>query len=249
MPQKNKLQEITNGKVSVNKIPFGIPEIDQAISLSTGQVHEWALEDSFSSQGKNFWYPPLQIISHLVGSYISTDKNLLTGVVAWVGKKCWPSPQTLNLTFPSDKIWPWKKHFLFLTPSNKEERLWSIIQLLRSSAVLAVIADGSGFNLTATRRLQLACEERVPLLFLMRPPWELKLPSSGRTKWSLTPLNSQSNQPAWQLELVKAKGNVSPLSWKIEWVEENGKSALYLLSDRRTENFFQRTTKSALAAS
>jgi hypothetical protein len=113
---------------------------------------------------------------------------------------------------------------VFLKPRSKDKTLWSIIQLLRSPATLAVIADGSGLNLIATRRIQLAAQKQNALCFLIRPPWEMASPSTAQTKWKVQPQKSEAEE-RWDLELLSAKGLPAPLHWELEWREdENGKT-------------------------
>lgn len=82
---------------------------------------------------------------------------------------------------------------LLLDARDHAERLWAVDVCLRSPAVAAVIVDASGFDMAATRRLQLAAESRQGALgLLVRPPHELSRLSAASTRWRVIP----GRQPA-----------------------------------------------------
>ncbi|QDV04901.1 hypothetical protein Poly30_03950 [Planctomycetes bacterium Poly30] len=91
------------------------------------------------------------------------------------------------------------------------ERLWAIDTTLRCPGVTAVIADGSGLPMAATRRLQLAAASAGALVLLARPPEEVREISAATTRWMVTreavPDEEMSRaSPRWRLALIRAKG-------------------------------------------
>ena len=134
-------------------------------------------------------------------------------------------------------LWSWQQSAIFLNPKDQKERLLSAVKLLNSAVICAIIVDGSGFTLTATRRLQLAAQKHGALCFLLRPPWEEKNLSAAQTRWRVrasanqslngkisgdksrsneSPLNS-APLSYWSLEMFQAKGAPSPMSWEVLW--------------------------------
>jgi hypothetical protein len=85
------------------------------------------------------------------------------------------------------------------------KRLWAIDTALRCPGVTAVVADGTGLTMAATRRLQLAGASTGALVLLARPPHETGEISAATTRWSVT---RGSGGPAlsWDLTLLRAKG-------------------------------------------
>ena len=205
---------------------FGIEEIDRALpcnGLAFGCLHQWSLTHALTSKDKHRWHAPLFLISTLLGKalgampYSTNPVAHGKSMVAWIGKRCWPTPQLLeqNITWQSEIAsggevsWPWKSRSVFINPQSKDARLWSAVQALKNPSVFAVVADCSGFDLHAMRRLQLAAEFGNTLGLMVRPPWEEQMPSAAHTKWRVSPLRSEEGHLAWNLELVLAKGVAS----------------------------------------
>ncbi len=223
-PLPSPSEKATHGTPGI----FGIPEIDFSlgeVGLPFGAVHEWFLQYFFSSPSASTssWYPPLTIIASVVKN---THRSLQQGPqqnssLVWVGKKCWPTAQLLGGDNSS-----LSKHSLFLDPLNDEQRLWTIIQALRSPAISTVIADGSGFNITATRRLQLAARDGDTLGLILRPPHEMRCLSGAMSRWEVAAVPSPTIWPRWSLKLLRYKGmqpQVSAFrSWIIEYSQEFG---------------------------
>ena len=94
------------------------------------------------------------------------------------------------------------------------ERLWAIDTALRCRGVTAVVADGTGLNMAATRRLQLAAASTGVLVLLARPPEDLGEISAATTRWSVTRSAPRSGSHSghgsaalsWDLTLLRAKG-------------------------------------------
>jgi hypothetical protein len=103
--------------------------------------------------------------------------------VAWVGRAAWPAPEDLvrglrsalggMFGAPRVRCWPdarlHDRSILVDVPAHDAgARLWAIEQAARCAGVCTVVADGHGFDLAATRRLQLAATD-VLLLSLRGP--------------------------------------------------------------------------------
>ncbi|MEQ8964710.1 MAG: hypothetical protein RID91_02700, partial [Azospirillaceae bacterium] len=59
---------------------------------------------------------------------------------------------------------------LVAAPTDETDRLWALEEAARSGALAAVVGEAAALDLTASRRLQLACESGgVPVLLLARP--------------------------------------------------------------------------------
>jgi len=194
------------------------------VGLTQGLFTNGHLRPNFLFKKKRCWFSPLLPLSSFVPQALASG-----GLAVWVGKRCWLSPHTLERAV--GKELNWKKNCLFINPLNANKRLWTITQLIRSSAVRIIIADGEKLPLLATRRLQLAVKDKNCFLFLVRPPWELELLSTAQTKWRISPVPSESELPHWELELIRCRSLASVKKWFIEWVkDENGKTYSLRLS-------------------
>ncbi len=223
-------------------VDFGVPSIDSLLpsrGLEFGALHEWSFETSSANKTLE-WHPPLSIISVLLKRAIklsaSQESLKQKKLILWVGRKCWPTPHLLSSIFSlpeneqgfkeSTSSLPTKpfnlpsENSIFLDPPDKQSRLWALIQGLRCSLTLSIIADGSGFSSVASRRIQLAAQKQNALILLCRPPWELGRPSSAQTKWLVSPLPSSEASPAWSLELIRSRGLSSPAKWVLQVTEE-----------------------------
>ena len=130
-----------------------------------------------------------------------------TGYIVWIGKRCWPYPHVLMRTHwqtrdpsrsaGSDPL-PQQpvdttllRQSVFIDPPNRSARLWAIDLALRNRAVAAVFADGSGFDIAATRRIQLAAQAGHCPALLARPIHEQKILSVAGTRWQVEPITEQ----------------------------------------------------------
>lgn len=123
---------------------------------------------------------------------------------------------------------PLFEHSLFVDPGSgyaqAGQRLWAIDTALRCPSVTAIVADGSGLPMAATRRLQLAAAAGDALVLLARPPVEVGEVSAATTRWAVTrahgtatepgteqqidgDLPSDAAPPRWRVELLRAKGS------------------------------------------
>lgn len=222
-------------------LTFDITEIDTALpggGLESSVLHEFALRSGLPSERqKKQWFSPFYFLQPLLSRLLTKEKPSLL----WIGRRCWP---TAYLSFLVHKSAPALSSSLlsqsstmsqgiFLDPPDKAKRLWSILEALRFSHFPAIVADGSYLSFIATRRIQLAAAKSSSLLFLIRPPWELSMPSVAHTRWEIAPQQSAEESLRWNVTLHKARGLLQPQQWNIELCEyEYGtKNSLRLFSD------------------
>jgi hypothetical protein len=169
--------------------------------------------------------------------------------IVWVGRRCFPYPAALvnetiagGATSLSNEIDPpplWQRS-LFVQEKNSSaganmDRLWAADLALRCDAVGAVLADGSGFDMAATCRLQVVAASQGKPIFLVRPPWERSVLSAAHSRWHVRPAAGAADQPddhrqtgvhpQWLVTLHRCKGvspGVCPCSWMMEWDRGTG---------------------------
>src|SRR5690606_1330400 len=99
---------------------------------------------------------------------------------------------------------------LFIDAPDRASRLWAIDLALRSPAVGAVVADGSGLDMASTRRLRLAARASGGggggFCLLLRPGSERKALSAAQTRWVVRPAPTVGRRARWMSELVRRKG-------------------------------------------
>jgi protein ImuA len=145
----------------------------------------------------------------------------LAGHIVWVGPQSRPNPQFLERLGVLDRS-------LFVDAVDAGRRLWAIELSMRCPAVACVAGDAQGFNISATRRLELAARDCNCLALLARPACETGIVSAALTRWAVHPLLQEREkimgetpmpQPAWMLELLRCKG-MQPAGgnqWPLEW--------------------------------
>ncbi len=139
-------------------------------------------------------FSPLCVLVHLAAQAAKT----IDGEVIWIGRRCWPNPQFLTRQRLLERS-------LFVDASDAGTRLWAMELAMRSPAVAAVVGDAAGFNISATRRLQLAAREAKGLVLLSRPAREIAMPSAALSRWAVHRRLSDSAHPAWTLEVLRCK--------------------------------------------
>ena len=220
---------LSTGSIEIDR---GLPEG----GLLTGVIHEFAFcpngtgRNRTGARGKlqgpsrepreKDWLAPLTLLASLALSAVANNPQP-ERFVAWIGKRCWPTPhlleQAARITGAKGRAWDWRSRCLFLDPVSAADRLWAIAQTARASSLAAVVADGSGFNFAATRRLQLAAKEGDALCLLARPSRELGKASAANTRWRVMPAALKPKSICWTLELLRAHGLIEPLRWNLEW--------------------------------
>jgi len=233
----------------VVRLPTGWTGVDDGLlggGLACGAVHEWfgveggGGEDSGGGgsspafgRDDRLLLPPLAILSHLAFEAVARDGHRLA---VWVGRRCRPYLRSLVREGGGDRRLLHRS--IFVDPANDAERLWAIDLAARCLGVAAVVADGSGLDMAASRRLQLAAQATGggALVLLARPACELATLSAAATRWRVVPvpppdpedrpgleemnapgrrhglsLSLPSPSPRWTVELLRCKG-VQPLN-------------------------------------
>jgi protein ImuA len=108
---------------------------------------------------------------------------------------------------------------------------------LREKGLAAVIGEVTHLGLTASRRLQLACEASGVPAFALRRWWTVAekeltgLPSAAVTRWRISPFTSHAppapglGRARWHVELLRCRGG-DPCSWILEACDAQGRLAL-----------------------
>lgn len=204
---------------------FGIPRINHV--LKSRSLHELCLENRYTKKSSGLWHPPLFAICQILKTTAAAQRTELSLqanslLCAWVGRKSWPTIQLLDSFLEQE----WRKRCLFIAPEDRESRLWTAIQVLRSGCFSSVVVDGTRFDFAGTRRLQLAAREGGSIVLMVRPPWELEERSAAVTRWLFTPLpttaggaivtSAENSRPLWKLSLKRARGAREEQSWDLE---------------------------------
>lgn len=218
-----------------------------SFDFALGVVHEWIAAEStpLNHAHRAQWIVPHGVLLALAWKMLRADDGEQGSawgahahdannnrVIVWIGRRVWPSPRAMLGVDGSRTL---LARSIFVDPACDRSRsavvnqLWTVQQSLACDAVMTVIWDASGFDLTATRRTQLAAarqKERPPVLALAVRPWhERGKLSSAATRWSVTAhaaevladsaqsLRRDSAQssptgstPHWRAELVRARG-------------------------------------------
>ncbi len=203
------------------------------------------LQSTFSLQlkrravQKREWVPALSVVTHVVmHAAESADGSRLPSVV-WIGRAAWTCPAFLRaVSAAQDRkqdgrgtrgAWGARgarevsSQSIFVDVRSPAERLWAIDLALRSRRGVVVVADGSDFDMSATRRLQLASESGGGLCLLVRPPWERCVLSAASTRWAVNRVVSPVgvNTRRWSVELLRCKGmQPSTLANLRPWIVE-----------------------------
>jgi hypothetical protein len=207
-------------------------------ALACGCVHEW-LGRAMGQAHR----PPLCLLTHLARRAAHGMPSEASapaaggGWVVWVGRVCWPYPpmvdgfqNTEEQQSDPDLSTQLLSRSIWVDPPHLAGRVWAVDLAARCRSVAAVVADASDFNMAMSRRLQLAASAGGGVVLLSRPWSQRDQLSAAATRWTVEPMVSQTEQPRWQLTLVRCKpgawGGVSedravlPMRWELEWDEQ-----------------------------
>lgn len=155
------------------------------------------------------------------------------GPVLWIGRRVWPYGRALVRAGPKGAQLLARSLFVATpdeavgvrgrrarggrtdpgSPDDAGARLWALDLALRCRAVAAVVADGRGFAMAASRRLQVAAEAGHAFVVLARPAEEFDVPSAAAVRFVVTraaiDADARPGAPrscAWSITLRRAKG-------------------------------------------
>ncbi len=224
----NIIEQITAvARPAVHSLPRGGGD-GIAVDFALGVVHEWIASETVEVN-RSQWAAPHGVLLALAWKMLHADdasQNSTSAerVIVWIGRRVWPSPRAMLSVDGSRAL---LARSIFVDPAADRSRsalsnqLWAVQQSLTCDAVMVVIWDASGFDLTASRRTQLAAaraSERPQVLALAVRPWhERHTLSSAATRWVVRPhaaeesadsmiLSRTDHAPHWQAELVRARG-------------------------------------------
>lgn len=184
----------------------GWAAIDDALGggLVLRGVHEWFSAHSFTPCRTARWTAPLGPIVDLVHRAVARG-----GGAIWIGHRCHPNPRVLvsglrGTALPQHRLLT--RSLFAHAPHSLDARVWMIEQAIACDDVRAVVADGSGLEMNAIRRLSMATEKRRSgvLVCLVRPPWETRMLSTASTRWLVAPVRDGTSV-RWRVRLVRAK--------------------------------------------
>lgn len=187
-------------------VPTGWPGVDAALGggIPRRGLHEWW--GSAPDVGA--------VLTHLAWQAIVHDDLHRPGAarrVLWIGRSAWPDAYALvrGLRAPvagmfgarMPRVWPDARlhaRSLLVDPAQVRggavvgARLWAIEQAARCPGVCAVVADGTGFDMAATRRLQLAAHD--VLLMVACTPQRRAAPSACTTRWRVERVDGHARE-------------------------------------------------------
>jgi hypothetical protein len=184
------------------------------------------------------WAPPLAVLIDVARS----AAHAASGAAVWIGDRVCPYGRALAEPAPIACLREAQQahhsrdllaRSVFVRAASAADRLWSCEVALRSGAACAVIADGSGFDLAATRRLQLAAEAGGTPCLLARPDRELSVRSAAMTRWVVRWAASEHAARRWSVELVRCKGlrRASELGRPLILEQDHATGAVRLVAD------------------
>lgn len=118
------------------------------------------------------------------------------------------------------------ERIFFVDVNTEKELLWIVEEALKCKGLCAVVAEVDNLDLSASRRLQLACEKSgVTGLFVRKNP-QKKTSTIATARWLISPAPSDNEDdlpgigfPRWNIELLKIR-NGSPGKWTLEWMAD-----------------------------
>ncbi len=183
--------------------------------LARGVVHEWIGAES------EVFAPPLLLLAELAGRAVAPVGDPGRRWLLFLGRDCWPYPKRLlDLEDGADRLG--RSLFVELPPGARrarrrpssprtkrgegDPRIWALDLACRCPSVAAVVADGRGLGMAATRRLQIAAAEGGGLVLLARTPRERGVLSAAATRWGVGTVPTEREQPRFRITLERCKG-------------------------------------------
>lgn len=179
--------------------------------MGPGLLHEWLSETAF---------PPLLLAACLAHrSVMSSERGRWRAV--FVGPQVFPYVRAFSR-------WPGLTEMMTratFVHADRSHLAFVLDAVLRCEAVSFLIADGSGIDMTLSRRLQLAASAGGALALVLRPTSELGELSAAATRWRVRSFPSDDDQPRWSIELLRCKGlrpTTDARRWTVRVCHETG---------------------------
>ena len=191
-----------NGKTGAMSTGWGA--IDRALpegGLRLGAVHELIGLCPPEGAVALRWSPPLSVLVHLAARSVRGTPRR----VAWIGRSVWPSLHALAAAGEGG----FADRSLLIDAPDAPTRWWAIDASLRAAGVV-VVADGTGMDLAASRRLQLAAEAGGSLGLVTRPHAEANAISAAWSRWVVQRVRGGQSKPRWSIRLARRKGVPAP---------------------------------------
>ena len=176
-------------------------------------IHEWFYGDTPDTKpcdphsrlplwawDRQWWPAALTLMAWMAGRILRRSEHKY---LFWIGgAQFLPTIQLLAAILPGHRL---IERCIFIDPPNQSDRIWTIDQALRSGAAAAVIANGAGADMAASRRWQLAATAGGVCGLLARPPWEIHAPCLAVTRWQVQPAPTNTGNPHWYVRLLRCK--------------------------------------------
>lgn len=108
---------------------------------------------------------------------------------------------------------------IVVQPHSRQDYQWSLLQILRSSGIAAVICWPDKANEKMLRRWQLAAEHGKTLGFLIRPPTALREPTWTKVRLLVEAQRSLTSTRRWRITIL---GSLRNDSLELEMNDETG---------------------------
>lgn len=218
-------------------LPFHDPRIDACLpggGLALGRWHEFVgagLEIETAAA-------PAAVAALLARPLVSREAG--RGAALWVFRRGDLHPPGLaGLGFAAQAL-------IQVQARDDAEALAVMEDALATQGIAAVLGEADMIDLTAGRRLQLACEKRGATGFLIRRrPFGSRAGrtaqeggSAAASRWRIAPAPSRSpderlgllGPPCWRVELERSRGG-RPGAWLLEQDQDDGPHALRVVAD------------------
>ncbi len=164
--------------------------------------------------GDRPWWPAaLTLMAWMAGRIMRQSEHKY---LFWIGgAQFLPTIQLLAAILPGHRL---IERCIFIDPPNQSDRIWTIDQTLRSGAAAAVIANGAGADMAASRRWQLAATAGGVCGLLARPPWEMHAPCLSVTRWHVQPAPTHTSNPHWHVRLLRCKPPMAAMAADRQWI-------------------------------
>ena len=190
-------------------------------------IHEWFYGDTLDSKTSAWhtplprsrerpWWPAaLTLMAWTAGRILRQSEHKY---LFWIGgTEFLPTVQLLAAILPGHRL---IERCIFIDPPSQSDRIWAIDQSLRSGAAAAVIANGAGADMAASRRWQLAAAAGGVCGLLARPPWEINTPCLAITRWQVQPAPTSTSHPQWKVRLLRCKPPMPPIAPDTQWTAQ-----------------------------